>query len=162
MKIFEIGQTYYTRSIGDHNCIIHVTIKARTAKTVTANVMGTEKRFRVSEWDGAECFKPWGSYSMAPTITANDTEVLRPDWKKEPEDGEECDCGDPWCEDTRSGAEWVAPKMATEADVVAEMLDAWREIGRRIEDAHPELSATEVEAIQRRVMSQSLGLTDAN
>jgi len=72
MKKFEAGKTYTTRSICDHDCVISVTIEKRTAKTVTATVRGESKTFRVAEYDGAEFIKPWGSYSMAPIINAND------------------------------------------------------------------------------------------
>lgn len=76
---FEVGRTYFTRSIGDHNCIISATIAKRTASTITT----TEgKRFGVRVWDGVETFKPWGRYSMAPTLRADRTEELRPDWMK--------------------------------------------------------------------------------
>jgi hypothetical protein len=77
---FEVGKTYSTRSIGDHNCIIRVTIAKRTAKTVTT----TEgKTFRVSAYyrDGHEMIRPWGNHSMCPSITAEDTRELRPDWE---------------------------------------------------------------------------------
>lgn len=68
MQKFNVNQTYSTRSIGDANCIITVTIAKRTAKTVTT----TEgKTFRVKEYNEAEMFKPWGDYSMAPTIRAS-------------------------------------------------------------------------------------------
>lgn len=64
---FEIGSTYKTRSICDHNCIIEHTITNRTATTVTDS---TGKRFRVSEYNGVEFFRPWGNYSMAPILRA--------------------------------------------------------------------------------------------
>lgn len=68
MKKFNVNQTYTTRSIGDANCIISVTIAKRTAKTVTT----TEgKTFRVKEYDESETFKPWGDYSMAPILRAS-------------------------------------------------------------------------------------------
>jgi signal recognition particle GTPase len=71
---FEPGKTYSTRSIGDHNCIISVTIAKRTAKTVTT----TEgKTFRVSLYDGNEQIRPWGNYSMAPIIGADDKDLSR-------------------------------------------------------------------------------------
>ena len=35
MSAFQVGNTYTTRSICDHNCIISVTIAKRTEKTVT-------------------------------------------------------------------------------------------------------------------------------
>lgn len=75
---FEVGRTYWTRSACDHNCIITATIAKRTAKTVTT----TEgKRFGVRIWNGVETFQPWGRYSMAPVIGADDTRELRPDWQ---------------------------------------------------------------------------------
>jgi hypothetical protein len=67
MQKFNVNQTYTTRSIGDANCIISVTITKRTAKTVTTS---EGKTFRVKEWDGKETFKPWGDYSMAPIMRA--------------------------------------------------------------------------------------------
>jgi hypothetical protein len=68
---FEVGKTYTTRSIGDADCIISVTIDKRTAKTVTAKVMGHVKNFCVAVYEGVEFIKPWGSYSMSPTLRAN-------------------------------------------------------------------------------------------
>lgn len=64
---FEAGKTYTTRSICDHDCIIKVTIAKRTAKTVTDD---KGKTFRCGIYEGAEFIKPWGSYSMAPIVTA--------------------------------------------------------------------------------------------
>lgn len=71
VKTFEAGKTYTTRSVCDHDCVISVTIQKRTAKTVTAEVRGEVKSFRVAVYDGAEFIKPWGSYSMAPIVRAN-------------------------------------------------------------------------------------------
>lgn len=68
---FEIGKTYHTRSICDADLIIKATIAKRTNKTVSAMVRGELKTFRVSEYMGVEQFKPWGSYSMAPTLSAD-------------------------------------------------------------------------------------------
>jgi hypothetical protein len=65
---FEAGKTYQTRSPGDSNCVIRETIAKRTAKSVTT---ASGKTFRVTEWDGAETFRPWGSYSMAPAMSAS-------------------------------------------------------------------------------------------
>lgn len=69
MKTFEVGQTYQTRSIGDHGCIFGVTIASRTAKTIKTT---DGKTLRIAVWhDGsAEYVKPEGSYSMAPMIKA--------------------------------------------------------------------------------------------
>lgn len=77
MITFTPGQTYYTRSICDHNCIVKLTVAKRTAKTITT----TEgKTFRVS--GAVESVKPWGNHSMCPIITADDTKELKPDWEK--------------------------------------------------------------------------------
>lgn len=65
---FETGKTYQTRSIGDSDCIIRATIARRTAKTVTT---AEGKTFRTTEYNGVEQFKPWGSYSMAPILSAD-------------------------------------------------------------------------------------------
>lgn len=67
MKKFESGKTYTTRSICNHDCIIAVTVAARTAKTIKTP---EGEIFRVGEHDGAEYVKPWGSYSMAPIVRA--------------------------------------------------------------------------------------------
>lgn len=72
MNKFKTGKTYTTRSICDHDCVITVTIYARTEKTVKVVVRGEQKTFRVGEYDGSEFIRPWGNYSMAPIITAND------------------------------------------------------------------------------------------
>lgn len=68
MSKFEAGKTYTTRSIGDHNCIIKVTVASRTAKTIKTL---DGKTFRISEYENVECIKPWGSYSMAPILSAD-------------------------------------------------------------------------------------------
>lgn len=67
MTKFEAKKTYTTRSICDADMVISVTIASRTAKTVTDT---NGKRFSIKERDGVETIKPWGSYSMAPTIRA--------------------------------------------------------------------------------------------
>lgn len=77
MKAFEIGLTYSTRSICDHNCIIALTVASRTAKTIKTSA---GKTLRVGEYDGAEFVKPHGSYSMAPIISAEKAGLLKPDW----------------------------------------------------------------------------------
>lgn len=70
-KAFEVGKTYTTRSACDHDCVISVRVLARTAKTIKA-VCGHkgERTLRVSAYEGTETVKPWGSYSMAPVVTA--------------------------------------------------------------------------------------------
>ena len=76
---FEVGQTYYTSSLGDHNCIIKITVAKRTKCFITT----TEgKRLKVSDkyTPGVEQCSPWGSFSMAPLLYATDTTELKPDW----------------------------------------------------------------------------------
>lgn len=79
MTKFEPGQTYMTRSVCDHNCIISITVESRTAKTIKTTA---GKTFRVSEHEGNEQVSPWGRYSMAPIVGSDDTKVLKPDWEK--------------------------------------------------------------------------------
>lgn len=69
MQTFQIGKTYTTRSACDHECVIRVEVVARTAKTIKT---ATGKTLRVSiGYDGAEMVKPWGTYSMAPIVSAS-------------------------------------------------------------------------------------------
>lgn len=75
MKKFEIGKTYSTRSICNQNCIWSFTVIKRTPQTITAiDSDDNEKTYRIckkiSEYRKAESFKPFGDYSMAPTISA--------------------------------------------------------------------------------------------
>lgn len=81
MAAFEVGKTYTTRSACDHTCIISLTVISRTAKTITADCghRGV-KTLRIAVYDGYETVKPWGSYSMAPQISAYSAQV-----PKEPE-----------------------------------------------------------------------------
>ena len=81
---FEVGATYQTRSIGDHNCTVAVTIASRT-KCFVRTTEG--KRLKVQSMThysfpcgtddtgslvkSVEHVKPWGSYSMAPSIGAD-------------------------------------------------------------------------------------------
>ena len=72
---FETGKTYTTRSIVDAGHIHSARIISRTAHTVTVALDGCTttgpKTFRVRpDYTGAEFFRPEGTYSMAPTISA--------------------------------------------------------------------------------------------
>jgi len=49
---FEVGKTYATRSIGDHDCNFSFAILARTAKTVTIKVDGQVARRGLSIFEG--------------------------------------------------------------------------------------------------------------
>lgn len=77
MKQFEINKTYYTRSIGDHNCIISATIIKRTNKTITTHdqLENRVKTFKVKVYNDTEYFMPWGTSSMCPSLSA-DREVI--------------------------------------------------------------------------------------
>lgn len=75
---FETGRTYSTRSICDHDCIYSFTILGRTAKQVTVKVRGSEVKRGLSVWNGVEQFKPFGSYSMAAIISADDRDLSAP------------------------------------------------------------------------------------
>lgn len=69
MTTFQAGKSYATRSICDHNCIIRVAVVSRTAKTIKT---ADGKTLRVSQYNGIEQVRPWGSYSMAPIVGADD------------------------------------------------------------------------------------------
>ncbi len=72
MKRFEIGKTYSCRSVCDHDCVWYFVIAARTSKTVRVMVNGELRTCRISmSYEGHESFMPFGSYSMAPMVTAD-------------------------------------------------------------------------------------------
>lgn len=71
MSAFQIGRTYTTRSVCDHDCVISVPVIARTAKTITTSMRGETKILRIAVRNGIELVKPWGTYSMAPIVTAD-------------------------------------------------------------------------------------------
>jgi hypothetical protein len=68
---FQVGNTYQTRSICDHDCIFSFTILSRTAKSVRVTVHGKVVRRGLSIWNGVEQFKPFGTYSMCAIISAD-------------------------------------------------------------------------------------------
>ena len=85
MNKFKPGASYYTRSIGDHNCIFSILVASRTKQTVVAYVdeSKTAKRFRISlDYDGNESIMPHGRHSMAPCISAAKTERPLKDWER--------------------------------------------------------------------------------
>jgi hypothetical protein len=70
-RVFEVGKTYWTRSLCDYDHVISATIVSRTAKTVKAETSRGVKTFRIrADYNGNESFQPWGNFSMAPTISA--------------------------------------------------------------------------------------------
>lgn len=71
---FEVGRTYRTRSLCDHNCYFRVEVLSRTAKRMSARVDDREVRtlgIRLSP-DGIEQVRPHGTFSMCPVIQADD------------------------------------------------------------------------------------------
>ena len=72
---FVPGRTYYTRSIVDSDHIITVRVLSRTAKTIKAATSRGVHTLRISLFpsgiDTVEQVKPWGSYSMAPIVSAD-------------------------------------------------------------------------------------------
>jgi len=68
MTNFETGKTYYTRSVADADTIVRVTVAKRTDKTI---VTAGGDRLKIKVWDDVEQVKPWGSYSMAPIVSAD-------------------------------------------------------------------------------------------
>jgi hypothetical protein len=68
MTKFETGKTYYTRSVADYDTIVRVTVAKRTDKTI---VTATGDRLRINVWNDVEQVKPWGSFSMAPIVSAD-------------------------------------------------------------------------------------------
>jgi hypothetical protein len=68
MTKFETGKTYYTRSVADYDTIVRVTVAKRTDKTI---VTALGDRLRINIWNDVEQVKPWGSYSMAPIVSAD-------------------------------------------------------------------------------------------
>lgn len=70
-KQFEVGKTYWARSLCDYDCIHSFTILARTPKQITTSVRGTTVKRGLCVSDGIENFKPFGSYSMAAVIYAD-------------------------------------------------------------------------------------------
>jgi len=68
MVKFYAGKTYQTRSVCDADTIIRVTVAKRTDKMI---VTSTGERLRIKVWQDVEQVKPWGSYSMAPIVSAD-------------------------------------------------------------------------------------------
>jgi len=69
-KMFEAGKTYSVRSACDYDSVFTIKVLSRTPKTIRAKVRNEEKTLRIGTREGREFVKPFGSYSMAPTIFA--------------------------------------------------------------------------------------------
>jgi hypothetical protein len=73
-KVFEVGTTYYDRAMSDWDTIYAFKIVGRTAKQLTIEERG-EKTYKrgIYVYDGVECCKPHGTYSMCSVIRADRT-----------------------------------------------------------------------------------------
>lgn len=70
MKTFETGKAYVHGWIGDSELFTTWTVLTRTAKTVTITDGYETRKCRIFEYDGTECVRPFGTYSMCPTLRA--------------------------------------------------------------------------------------------
>lgn len=75
MKKFEVGGKYSVSSICNSNCVWVFEVLSRTAKTVTlacnnGETMKCRINEKISTYRKAETVYPFGQYSMAPTLTA--------------------------------------------------------------------------------------------
>lgn len=82
IKKFEVGKAYCMRSPGNQDCVWHYLVVRRTSCTVTLERIdrfmkkpnGYQKVChiipRLSGFYGAEACRPLGSYSLCPTLTA--------------------------------------------------------------------------------------------
>lgn len=70
---FETSKQYQVRSIGDQNCVWTFEVTRRTEKSIWVSCDGEyqNKRLAVSIRDGQEIVKPFGTYSMSPTLRAS-------------------------------------------------------------------------------------------
>ena len=74
IKKFKVGESYFMRSICDHECVWKYKVVARTAKTVTLESLGNQPeqiKRRVSVYQNKEFCRPLGKYSMSPILDAN-------------------------------------------------------------------------------------------
>lgn len=73
--VFQVGKRYFCRSICDYECIWTFEVIGRTDKSVRIREVianGTPRTFtrKIRAWSGAETCFPLGTYSMAPTLSA--------------------------------------------------------------------------------------------
>ena len=68
---FEVGKTYYARSICDYDCIYEFKILSRTEKSLKTDVRGEVVTRRIKVWNDVEIFRPFGTYSMCAVVYAD-------------------------------------------------------------------------------------------
>ncbi len=75
MKLFEVGKTYFCRSACDYECVWAFQVIARTPATITISGEDGVKTLRINKKEaerfGCEYARPFGRYSMCPTIAAD-------------------------------------------------------------------------------------------
>lgn len=69
-KKFKIGKKYFMRSACDYDCIWTFKVVKRTKCTITIVSDNEQLTRRVSVFNGGEYCNPFGRYSMAPVLTA--------------------------------------------------------------------------------------------
>ena len=70
-EIFIPHTKYYYSFVCDASSYVEIEVIKRTAKTVTIkDQFGEVSRKKIFVWNGVECIKPCGSYSMNPICTA--------------------------------------------------------------------------------------------
>jgi hypothetical protein len=74
MVKFETGKIYFCRSACDYNCVWTFKVERRTDSSIwISDVNGHEAggRRAIKIWNGVETCLPLGSYSMAPSLSAD-------------------------------------------------------------------------------------------
>ncbi len=76
MKKFEVGKTYFVRSICDYDCIWHIIIVgiSKTGKSVSFKIKGESyiNRCKIHKYKDTEYIMPFGRFSMSPSLRAED------------------------------------------------------------------------------------------
>lgn len=69
---FEVGKTYATRSVCDHDCMFTIEVIKRTDKTITYKEYDTVRRAKI-RFNNDNCeYIRIGNYSMSPNFSAKD------------------------------------------------------------------------------------------
>lgn len=73
IKAFETNKNYLMGWIGDSELKTEYTVIKRTEKTVTVKEISNNKvkNCRIKVYDNCEYIKPFGTYSMSPSLYAN-------------------------------------------------------------------------------------------
>ena len=79
-EIFIPHTKYYYSFVCDASSYVEIEVIKRTAKTVTIkDQFGEVSRKKIFVWNGVECIKPCGSYSMNPICTAEKIVIDEPE-----------------------------------------------------------------------------------